>query len=603
MTRKLLDHPLSHILLILLPGLLAYANSLNGPFVFDDLESIVNNQTIRNLGNFLPGGPGLDFHLRRWVAYFSFALNYRFGGLAVSGYHATNLAIHLGTALLVYALARLSFRTPQLSGSRLAPQAGLVALLAALVFTLHPVQTQAVTYVVQRLTSLCTLLYLLSLVLYIRGRLDMEGRGTRDQRSGVRVACFAGATVAALLAMFTKEIAFTLPLAAFLYEACFFNGAWRVRLTALLPLLLTLPVIPFLVLRGGELSAAGTLQQTRIDIPRLDYLLTQFPVIVTYLRLLILPAGQNIDYDYPVYTTPFAAPVLLAMLLLLGFLTLGIWLWQKSGSRAADRELHAAPVPELRFVAFGIFWFFLTLSIESGFVPLADVIFEHRLYLPSVGLALGFAAAMALVMRSTRSVLAGRLLLLATAAAIVALGAATWQRNQVWQSEVSLWEDTVRKSPGKVRPLYNYGSGLAEAGRSEEAAQVLAEVVLLDPRHADAWHNLGRAYLQLGLIKEAVPALSTAVSLNRGNDNALLNYTVALIRSGGYREAITLLEERLRRPPELAGFHANLGLAYAGAGNLPAARRELAILQPLDPRLARILADVISRADAKPVAR
>ena len=341
-----------HLLLIILLGGLVYCNTLSVPFVLDDLESITSNESIRRLGNFLPGGSGLDFHLRRSVAYFTFALNYHFGGLAVSGYHLFNLFVHLGTALLVYALLRLTFRTPLLATSRLASQGGSVALLAALFFVVHPIQTQAVTYIVQRLTSLCTLFYLLSLVLYTLARLCREESGNWRGRP---LLLLATSVAAALLAIFTKEIAFTLPFAALLYEACFFRGAWRPRLLPLLPLLLTLPIIPFLVLTGGELSAVGTLQNYRIDIPRWHYLLTQFPVIATYLRLLIWPIDQNLDYDYPVYTTLFTAPVFSSLLLILALLALAGWLYQRTTERAKDfQAVIPGTDPAWRLAAFGL---------------------------------------------------------------------------------------------------------------------------------------------------------------------------------------------------------------------------------------------------------
>lgn len=585
MNGKLSDQPLGHLALILLLGILIYANSFDVPFVFDDLESIVGNETIRNLGNFLPGGSGLDFHFRRWVAYFTFALNYRFGGYQVGGYHLVNLSVHLGAALLVYVFVRQAFRTPRLAGSRLAPRAGLAALLAALFFVAHPVQTQAVTYVVQRLTSLCTCFYLLALVLYAAARLE-PAPGRR------RLLLLGGSVFAAVLAMFTKEIAFTLPLAALLFEVTCFDGPWRQRLSVLLPLLLTMAIIPVLVLAGGELSAAGTLRQARLDIPRSHYLLTQFPVIVTYLRLLILPAGQNIDYDYPLYTTLFTPPVLLSGLLLGGLLGAGVWLYRKG--RAEEGQ---GGDPAWCLVAFGIFWFFLTLSVESGLVPLPDVIFEHRLYLASIGPAVALAVVFLLAAPRPTAPLC------IAAALIVALGVATWQRNQVWRSEGRLWEDTVRKSPGKVRPLYNFGTYLAEHSRPEEAVPLLTRAVSLDPQHADAWHNLGRAYLLLGRNREAVPALRTAVELAPLLENAALNLASALLRTGQPAEALLLLTSARDRAPARADIRFNLGLAYAGVGNIPLARRELVDLQRLDPSLARNLADVINRVDASPLER
>lgn len=588
MNNRFWHHPLGHLLLVLALGSLVYANTLGAPFVLDDLESIVRNETLRDLGNFLPGGPGLEFHLRRAVAYFTFAVNYRLGGLDVTGYHLVNLAIHLGTALLVYSLVRLTVRTPVLAGSRLAPHAGTAALLAALFFALHPVQTQAVTYVVQRLTSLGTFFYLLALVLYGWGRVQMAG-GARDAavsrfRPGPRL-CLAGAMLAAVLAMFTKEIAFTLPLAALLYEQSFFAGPWRPRLRALLPLLLTLPLVPLLVLDGGELSAAGTLLQSRADIPRGHYLLTQFPVIVTYLRLLLLPVGQTLDYDYPLFTSFFVPRVALSFLLLLGMLGLAGWLHRSSGR---PQESTGAGEPAWRLVAFGIFWFFLTLSVESGLVPLPDLIFEHRLYLPSVGLAMALAVAVAIV-------LGGRLPLLAAFLALALLGTATWQRNRVWQSELSLWEDTARKAPGNPRALYNYGYYLGESGRYDEAAGLLARAVALAPRHAEAWHNLGRTYLLLGRDRDAVAALRTAVNLAPQLEHAALNLASALLRTGQPGAALPLLVAERSRAPGRADIRFNLALAYAGVGDHAAARGELAEIQRLDPTLARTLAPLLQR--------
>lgn len=587
-----LHHPLTHLALILLLGTLAYSNSLRVPFVLDDLESIVRNETIRSLGNFLPGGSGLDFHFRRWVAYFTFALNYRIGGLNVTGYHVANLAIHLGSAALVYVLGRLTFRTPFLAGSRLSPKAGIVALLAALLFVAHPVQTQAVTYVVQRLTSLCTFFYLLSLALYLWGRLRLEESQPRPLRAWLPLA---GAVLAALLAMFTKEIAFTLPLAALLCEFSFFRGAWRQRVLFLLPLLLTLVIIPLLVLTGRELSAEGTLLQARTDIPRGDYLLTQLPVIVTYLRLLLLPIGQNLDYDYPVYRTFFTPPVFLSFILLAGLLGLAIWLYRKSTPYAQHASSPQSPAPELRLIAFGFCWFFLTLSVESSFVPLPDVIFEHRLYLPMAGIAVAAATAILLISQRTLALLAGRLSLVATAVIILALAGATWQRNRVWRSEISLWADVTRKSPGKSRPWYNLGTHLTDSGKPAEAIAPLMQAVNLDPQFADAWHNLGRAYLLTDRLADALPPLRAAVKLDPEMDNAAVNLAAALLRSNRPAEAVPLLERVCQRLPAWADARYNLGLAYVGINDFNAAKRELALLTRLSPPHARALATKINQ--------
>ena len=614
MLKKFLHHPLCHLLLILLVGAVAYANSFQVPFVLDDLELIANNDIIRNLGNFLPGGSGYDFTPRRWFGYFTFALNYHFGGLDVTGYHLFNLAVHLCTALLVYALVRLTFRTPKLSASGLVSQAGTVALLAALFFVAHPVQTQAVTYIVQRLASLCTLFYLLALVLYVAARLGFDnqaaqGGGWRSLAAGGwhGPLLLTGSFVAALLAMCTKEIAFTLPLVIVLYEASFFRGQWQRRALILLPLLLTLPLIPYSILTSGsgvplEDGAADLELQLRAhtDLPRLHYLFTQFRVIVTYLRLLILPVGQNLDYDYPVFTTLFTPPVLLSCLLLAALLVLAIYLYRLS-SEAVDPARVA--LHELRLVAFGIVWFFLTLAVESGLVPLADVIFEHRLYLPSIGLAIALAVLIVLAAQRVSLRLVARLVLPVAMLTIALLVVATWQRNQVWQSEISLWTDAARKSPAKARPWYNLGTHLIKAGDANQAIQALSQAVKLDPEHAKAWHNLGRALLMAGRYREALQPLRKSVKLDAQHDNAVINLSVALIYTNQPREAVFRLEHMRQKFPERPDVRYNLGLAYLGTGKLDDARGELAVLSRIAPAVATDLAAQISQAAPSPASK
>lgn len=598
MLKKFLCHPFCHVLIILLFGTLAYANSFGGPFVLDDLKSIANNEIIRDLGNFLPGGSGHDFIPRRWIGYFSFALNYHFSGLDVTGYHLFNLAVHLGTALLVYTLVRLTFRTPKLAGSSLAPQAGMVALLTALLFVAHPVQTQAVTYIVQRLASLCTFFYLLALVLYVAARLKIDKQPPRAARWQV-LLLLTGAVVATLLAMQTKEIAFTLPLIIAFYEVSFFHGTWRRRALYLLPLLLTLPLIPYNVLfaEGADPVLSGSVAledplRAHTDLPRSHYLFTQFRVIVTYLRLLVWPTGQNLDYNYPVFTTFFTPPVLLSFLLLLALFALAVYLYgfKRNGSDNTSEADHS-----LRFVAFGIVCFFLTLSVESGLIPLADVISEHRLYLPSVGFFMAVAGLIVLGAQKVPQPIAARCLLPAVMLVIALLTAATWQRNQVWQSTATLWSDVIRKSPAKPRPWYNLGTHLIGINKPGEAIPALRQAVKLDRDYGEAWHNLGRASLMLGRFEQALFPLRQAVRIDPEMDHAVVNLSIALITLNQPKEAVSRLERIRQKHPELPYVRYNLGLAYLGISDLDGARKELAALNRIDLRMANSLAQQISQ--------
>ena len=367
---------------------------------------------------------------------------------------------------------------------------------------IHPVQTQAVTYIVQRMTSLATMFYLLSVVLYIKARLSIVGiqscrrltENSKEKKFSSLLTphsslffYYVGSVFAAVLAMKTKEIAFTLPLAVVLYEVFFFRGSWKHRLLYLLPLLVTLPIIPLTIIDIGGSAGdilSDTDQHLRVGrgITRLDYLFTQFRVVVTYLRLLVLPLNQNLDYDYPVYAAFFSPPVFLSFLLLTAIFALAVYLFFSSRLHQSSAESYAdttqsQPQPEsqskykpaFRLIAFGILWFFLTLSVESSLIPIRDVIMEHRLYLPGFGAAAVFATAFYLMVGKLTRPASGKLLLLGAALLVLVLGFATYQRNYVWGDAIRLWQDVVVKSPNKGRPINNLGVALEETGRRPEA--------------------------------------------------------------------------------------------------------------------------------------
>ena len=232
--------PVVHILIIVILGILIYSNTFNAPFVFDDTDSIVNNPAIRDVRHMIDPQ---NMYGNRYVGFLTFALNYNMHGLNVVGYHIFNLFIHLLNALFVYWLIILTFRTPYVSAClqkdvlKTSDFYRWIPLFTALLFVSHPIQTQAVTYIVQRFASLATLFYLVSLVMYIKAR-------GSDPSKRARYAFYAASIISAVLAMRTKEIAFTLPVMVFLYEFMFFRGDIKKRMLYLLLLLLTMFIIP-----------------------------------------------------------------------------------------------------------------------------------------------------------------------------------------------------------------------------------------------------------------------------------------------------------------------------------------------------------------------
>jgi hypothetical protein len=516
--------------LVALLGVIAYGNSLHGAFVFDDVQQIQDNPAIRRLGAFLAGEPGSQAPPNRFVAYLSFALNHRLGGLAVEGFHVVNLLVHLGNALLVFALVLLSFRTPRLRGSSLSGHASVVAFAAAALFVTHPIQTQAVTYVVQRITSLAVLFYLLSIVLYLSSRLS-SGRRWRGR------ALYAAALLATLLAMRTKEIAFTVPVSLLLFEWALFGRPAPGRLLGLVPFAAVALLVPLTLVRFGQpmgqvLADASAVTRVQATGSRLDYLRTEVAVVATYLRLLLWPVGQNLDHDYPIYRSFLAPRVAWGLAVHGSMLALAWWTWRRSSSLAAR------PIdPAWRLVSVGIAFFFLTQLVESSVIPIVDVIFEHRVYLPSAGFFLAVACGGALLVHRATPGRFGPVMIGASTAAALMLAGATLSRNRVWRSDLELWTDAVSKSPNKVRPWFNLGTALAGLGRDEEAIGPLRRAIQLDPGWAKARIQLGGLLILLGRPAEAEPELREAVRLQPGEPATMFNLAESLWRTGQRAEA------------------------------------------------------------------
>jgi protein O-mannosyl-transferase len=548
------------VLGILALGLFAYANSLHGAFAFDDRFEIRDNPVIRDLWGFLAPS-GYRSNPNRFVAYASFALNYRLGGLHVVGWHAVNLAIHLCASLLVYALARLCFRTPLAAASPLAREARPVAFLAGVLFATHPLGTQAVTYVVQRLTSLAAMLYLLAVVLYLAWRLADPGRAFR------RAAAYAGMLLAALLAVRTKEIAFTLPLALALVEALLFSGRGLRRVLPILPVGALALLIPWSwigvragMARGGASTdpavgvlaqvAASTDQATRLlsKVSRLDYLRTEAAVVVEYLRLLAFPSGQNLDHDFPVYRSFLAPRVLLSLAILAALAAFAAW------AVRATSPARARPAdPALRIVALGIGWWFLALSVESSFIPIADVIYEHRAYLPSAGIVLSASVLAGLGWRRAVGDAASRPVVLTALALGLLLGALTLQRNAVWSDPVTLWTDVASKSPNKLRARQNLGESLDAAGRRAEAEREFRAAIAIDPSSVEAHKSLAVVLHKSGRLPEAEVEYREALRLDPRHVPALFNLADLLWRGGRRDEAAALYRRYLEAAPGASG--------------------------------------------------
>jgi len=572
--RHFLYSPLVHILFIALAAFLAYSNSFNVPFSFDDGINIVENPDIRD-GRLLIE-PLKHYHEKlryetRYIGFLTFALNYKFHGLQVTGYHIVNFVIHLFNALLVYLFVLYTFRTPFLNKSALRDYAGFIAFFSALLFAVHPLNTQAVTYIVQRLTSLAVFFYLLSVVLYIKWRLMQKDADYAELNTGnksgtlhfIRLLLYSVTVLSALLAMKTKEISFTLPFMIMLYEFFFFDGSLRKRILYLIPVMMTCLIIPLSLINfhNPAATAIGNLENVarlQTDISRWDYLFTQFRVIVTYLRLMIFPVNQNVDYDYPVYHSFFEPGVFLSFLFLLSIGGIGIYLWFRYRNKS----------PYTRIISFGIFWFFVALSVESSVIPIGDVIFEHRMYLPSIGV---FMALMAALYRLVHAYRDGWKNIEMTVAGIlvcicVIFAGVTHARNDVWRDNIRLWEDVVKKSPAKARAKYNLGKSYADKGLYDKALEQFYTALKLNPNDGKSYYYLGNIYFYKGLFDKAVEQYRTAMKLMPNDASLHYNLGNIYLYKGLYDRSIEEYNIALKLKPDYPGAYNNMGNAYMQKG-------------------------------------
>ena len=277
------------VVIICVVGILVYSNMLGGAFQFDDHWCITNNPAIRNLSN-LPAV--WNFWPTRFITILSFALNYRLERFNVFYYHLFNLLIHLGSAILVWWLTFLALSTPEMRDKKIAGHKEAIALFAGLIFASHPIQTEAVSYIVQRATSLAGFFCLASVCLYAKSR----SRESESASSNGWRYYYAASLIAAVMAAFTKEMAIMLPLAILLYDICFLNTEKAIRWKRLVPFFIILLIIPITMFatRSLDFFRMRHAAEGPAGISSGHYLLTQFRVIVTYIRLLFIPINQNV---------------------------------------------------------------------------------------------------------------------------------------------------------------------------------------------------------------------------------------------------------------------------------------------------------------------
>jgi tetratricopeptide (TPR) repeat protein len=550
------------ILAAVLVVIVIYAGTLAGPFIFDDRPHIRENPHIRltHLGFHEVKDVVLNARSsNRPVANITFALNYYLHRYNPVGYHLVNILIHIACGLLLYRLVKTTLRTPQLRGSF--KHDGWIPFFTVLLWLVHPLQTQSVSYIVQRMTSLTAMFFILSLLLFAEYRM-----ATTPKK---KLALFAGFICAGLLALGTKETGATLPFFVVLYDVLFFQPtifAWlKRRAPVLITILILFALIAWMYLGADPLEKIRQGYRLR-DFTMGQRLLTELRVVIFYLSLMAWPhpSRLNLEHDFSLSHSLLHPPATaLSLAILLVFISAAIYF--------VKRE---------RLLSFCIFWFFGNLAIESSIIGL-ELVFEHRTYLPSMGALL---AVVVLIRRLIRPQWVSIGLLFA-AATIMAVW--THQRNQVWSDDVILWQDCVKKSPGKARPYNNLASVQARMGNFEDALINYQTAIALKPDYAEAHYSIGVILAKQGKLSQGITHFHTALQIDPNNHEAHNNLGVALLARGNPDKAIDHLEKALQLYPDYPEAHNNLGSVLYNRGNIPEAIAHYKAALDLNPGYAK----------------
>ena len=530
-------------IILLTFALVIYLPSFKGAFHLDDMHSIVDNPYV-HIRNLKPAtlfrAAFQDFHQNRPLSNLSLALNYYFGRLDPFGYHVVNFIFFCLTGLGIWLLLNRLFLQLGFEQAR----SGLAAWLCALLWSSHPLNTQAVTYIVQRHTSFAGAFSIWSIYFF---HLGLEAKKRQPLFYGLCGLCAA-------CALLCKETALTLPAMLLLYKIYFFdelkpgwlrsNGKWIVALAVFYGLGALVALRPEMLANlrrdfaGKHISAWGKF----LTAPR---------ALFWYLHLVVLPLPRflSLFHEFPLsrsFFHPYTTAVSWLGLLLVVYLAL-------------------ARARRSRIFSFAVLWYLGSLAVESMPLPI-EIVYDHRLYLALLSLIVPACAWPVLKAKSLKPVLA-----LSVAVALV-FGFFSFSRNRVWTSEASLWEDVLQKYPKNASACNQLGLVYAGEGRLDLAIQYYDKAIELNPSGTDAYNNRGNAYRARGQAGLSIKDFSKAVELNPREANAYYNRGLAYADQGRFDLAIQDYSKAIELGDKNGEAYNNRGAAYANIG-----RQDLAI--------------------------
>lgn len=612
------------LLVILLIAFLSYFNALSGSFHFDDYSSIIHSSSFKYYNEHFSTALVLKNLQNRSIVYSTFHLNHSLGGIDAFGFHVFNLAVHILTCFLIFFL----FKEILLASSHIEKIEGhknrlTIPLTASLLFAIHPLNTQAVTYITGRTTSMAVFFYIASFLFFIKGL---------RQNLSVRIFFFILSVIFFIGGYGSKMIVITAPIMFFVFylffifqnslllktniiKRLFHHRFTRITLKFLLlssPFILMLlskyfNSIRYLYTTFKDPDPSSPEHYLLVDqhwfYPNLPgmvsqklfhifqgskglfdsstYLLTEFKVLVFYyFKMLFFPFNQNIDPDFPLAGSLWDPAVLFSLSIIILCLIAGIYFYKKN-----------------RLIAFGIFWFFIVLLPTSTLLPLKDVAVEHRLYLASIGLFLVVSIFLNLFVSQYRKnpLTQSTFFTLFVLFPIIAFSSLTINRNFVWKNERTLWSDAAEKSPRFSRPLNNLAEaydkeGLASKDKEnfDRAIELLNKAISISPAAYKPYNNLGKIHGRLGRHDLAIKNLKLALKYNAKYAKAYYNLGKVYDLKGMLDEAIKEYSIAFEQDENFFEACFNLANAYYQKGLYRESLETYLKCKKLNPRFPKI---------------
>ncbi len=509
------------LVLITILGFVVYGNSLNGQFIRDDSPLVKDNTYIKSWSNIskiftknIAAGGGEKWNSYRPLQVITYMMDYSLWKLNPKGYHLTNILFHIFAALSIYWLINILYSQEPL------------ALFTGILFVVHPVHTEAVTYISGRADSLAAVFMVLCFIFYIKN-LHSESIGRYNL-----------ILISYIFALLSRESSLILPALLLLYHYVFKERLKAKQFLSILTITCIYILLRLTLLRSllFNISYPTTILQR---IPGF------FIAVTNYIRIMLLPFNLHTGYGDKLFSLSDPR----AMLGILILFSLLVYAFRKRSSNS--------------LIFFSAFWFFIALLPQSNIYPINAYMAEHWLYLPSVGFFLLLAKGLSCLYRQKKS----RIFAIFFEISLLAFySCLTIRQNSYWKEPVAFYERTLKYTPDNAEVLTNLGVVYRNLGRSEEAITLYKKAIALNPTDAEAYNNLAVIYQGLGRNEQAISLYKEAIRINPDFAKAYYNLGNAYKDLGRNEEIIPLYKKAIKANPEYADAYNNLGNVYYNLG-------------------------------------